>query len=397
MTTLDSFPHLPIVQRDPVDIAPAFRALQDQQPITRVRTATGDLAWMITRYEDVKALMADGRLGHSHPDPANAPRVSESVLLGGPMGDYAAEQELTKRKRGLLAPAFSPRRMRAIRERVEVLVGGLLDDLVEQAPPRDLHRHLSLPLPAMVICELLGVPYDDHEQFEVWSQRAAGMTDLQAAATAFGELVGYLNRVTERKRGEPGDDLISDLIAAEAEWELTSYDIAILVAILLFAGHESTVARIDIGTVLFLTNPDQRDLLRRDLALLPTAVEEVVRMSAPGDNGMPRYARTDVEVGGVTIGAGDAVLLAVTVANRDGRVFPEPDRFDITRTPNPHLGFGYGARFCIGATMARIELQSVFAALFRRVPTLRLAVPVEELRLRNDVFTGGMAELPVTW
>lgn len=397
MTTSNDLPRLPIVQRDVLNIAPAFRVLQEERPITRVHTAAGDVAWLVTRYEDVKVLIADDRLGHSHPDPEHAPRFSDSVLLGGPMGDHAAEQEMDRRMRGLLAPAFSPRRMRKLRGRVDTLVGLLLDRMAQQTPPVDLHRHLSLPLPVMVICELLGVSYDDHEHFEAWSQSAAGLTDLTATAAAFGNLVEYVNQVIDRKHGEPADDLISDLIAAEDEWGLTNFDIASLVALLLFAGHESTVVRIDIGTVLFLANPDQRDALLQDLTLLSSATEEIVRMAAPGDNGMPRYARADVEIDGVTISAGDAVLLAATVANRDHRAFTDPDRFDIARTPNPHLGFGHGARFCIGATLARIELQSVFGVLFHRFPTLTLAVGLDELRLRSDLLTGGLMELPVTW
>src|SRR5262249_50209332 len=151
-----------------------------------------DLAWMVTRYDDVKALIADPRLGHSHPDPPRAPRFSDSVLLGGPIGNDAVDDEMDRKKRGLLAPAFSPRRMRALRGRVETLVDMLLNRLAEQTAPVDLHRQLSLPLPAMVICELLGVPYEDHERFEVWAQGMAGMTDLTAAATAFEQMVHYL-------------------------------------------------------------------------------------------------------------------------------------------------------------------------------------------------------------
>lgn len=397
MTTSDELLRLPIVQHDPLNIAPTLRQLQDEQPITQVRTATGDVAWMVTRHADVKALIADDRLGHSHPDPANAPRFSDSVLLGGPMGDHAAEQEMDRRMRGLLAPAFSARRMRALRENVAELVELLLDRMAGRRPPVDLHTALSLPLPVMVICGLLGVPYEDHERFEEWSLGAAGLTDLNATAAAFGGLVGYVQEVIDRKRAEPGDDLISDLLAADPEWKLTDGDIAGLVALVLFAGHESTGVRIDLGALLFLTSPEQRAALEQDPGLAAGAAEEIVRMAAPGDNGMPRYARTDVEIGGVTIRAGDAVLLAATVANRDGRVFADPDRFDITRSPNPHLGFGHGARFCLGATLARIELQSVFGRLFQRFPTLSLAVPVEQLRLRSELLTGGLAELPVTW
>jgi cytochrome P450 len=388
---------LPIVQSHALEIAPAYRELQEERPVTRVRTAVGDVAWMFTRHEHVKALFSDDRLGHAHADPANAPRFSDSVLLGGPMGDRATEEDMDRRMRGLLAPAFSPRRMRALQSRVDDLVGTLLDRMAGQAPPIDLHQHLSQPLPVMVICELLGVPYEDHELLETWSLGAAGFTDLDATATAFGGLVEYVKGIVDKKRAGPGDDLISDLIAASEEWSLTDDDIAALVALLLFAGHESTVVRIDLGTVLFLANPDQIEALRRDPSLITTAAEEVVRMAAPGDNGMPRYAYADIEIGGVTIHPGEAVILAGSVANRDRRVFDNPDRFDIARKPNPHIGFGHGARFCLGATLARIELRAVFGALFERFEALELAVPLPELKLRNDLLTGGLAELPVRW
>lgn len=397
MTSAEPITQLPIVQRHPVEIAREFQVLQDDRPITRVRTSVGDEVWMITRYEHVKALLGDPRLGHSHEDPQNAARFSDSVLLGGPMGDRSAEEQLEQRKRGLLAPAFSAARMKRLRDRVATRVDDLLEDMADLTPPVDLHRHLSMPLPAMVICELLGVPYADHDKIEEWSQGAAGWTDLGAAADAFQQLMDYVGAVVADKRQAPGEDLISDLIGADPTWNLTDGDIAALVAVVLFAGHESTVARIDLGTVLFLTHPDQRDLLMARPGLLPGAVEEVVRMSAPGDNGMPRYALTDVEIDGVTIRQGDGVLLAVTVANRDATVFRDPGRFDITRSPNPHLGFGFGMHFCIGATLARVELQATFGALFRRFPTLALAVPADQLRMRTDLFTGGLAEVPVTW
>jgi pentalenolactone synthase len=166
---------------------------------------------------------------------------------------------------------------------------------------------------------------------------------------------------------------------------------------LLFAGHETTVTRIDVGTLLLLAHPGQADALRNDPGRVAGAVEEILRLGAPGGGGLPRYAQADIDVAGVHIRSGDAVLLAVSVANRDPEVFADADRFDVTRTANPHLAFGHGPRFCIGAGLARIELQAVFAALPARFPTLALAVPVEQLQVRSDVLTGGLTALPVTW
>jgi cytochrome P450 len=388
-------PRLPFPRPDVLDVAPLYRALQAQAPVVPVRTPAGDVAWLVTRHAEAKALFADPRLGRSHPDPARAARISGSALLGGPMGDPATETAGHARMRRLLAPAFSARRMAGLRAHVAELASGLLDDLLAQGPPADLHEALSFPLPVLVICELLGVPFADRDRFRKWSQGCADLTDRAASAAALGELVGYTRELAARKRREPGDDLISDLTAAEEG--LGDDEVAVLSAVLLFAGHETTVVRIDLGALLLMTHPDQAEALRREPALVPTAVEEILRVAAPSGVGLPRYAQADVDVAGVRIRAGDAVLLSSTVANRDPGAFPDPGLFDVARSPNPHLSFGHGPRYCIGAGLARIELQEVFTALPARLPGLRPAVPVAELRLRDDLLTGGLAVLPVTW
>jgi pentalenolactone synthase len=190
--------------------------------------------------------------------------------------------------------------------------------------------------------------------------------------------------------------VISGLCAANGG-DLADDHVAFLAAVLLFAGHETTVVRIDVGTLLLLANPDQRRALLRDRSLLPTAVEEILRLSDTGGSGVPRYARADIEIAGVTIRAGHAVILNGGAGNHDERVFADPEQFDVARHPNPHLTFGYGPRFCIGAPLARIELETVFARLVRRFPTLRLAVPMDQLSVRADLLTGGLTALPVTW
>jgi cytochrome P450 len=382
---------------DALDIAPRYRTLQEEQPITRVRTRAGDPAWLVTRHADVMALFADDRLGRSHPDPARAARISASVLLGGPTGERDDEHAQHRRKRRLLTPAFSARRMQALRERVGSQVEGLLDEL--PAPPVDLHAALSVPLPVMVICELLGVPYRDHDRFRAWSTDLASLTDPAASGAGRRELVEYMHGLIAVKREAPGADVISDLLAAQDDQGLTDDDIADTAAMLLFAGHETTVVRIDFGVLLLISHPDQRDALRGDPGLIGPAVEEVLRLSSSNNSvgGLPRYAHADITIHGVTIAAGDAVLLAPGVANRDPRAFPDPDTFDIARTPNPHLTFGHGARYCIGASLARVELQEVFGRIVHRLPNLRLAVPRHELRLQHDRLTGGLAELPVAW
>jgi cytochrome P450 len=396
MTQPTALPAMPFPQPDLLALPPAVRELQARHPVTRIRTLTGDQAWYVTGYAEVKQLLNDARLGRSHPDPEHAPRISDSALFGGPLQAYATEREDHARMRALLTPFFSARRMEALRPRVETLVDELLEAMARAEPPLDLHQALSFPLPVLVICELLGVPGQDRERFRSWSRDMADLHDRQRAQTAITGLVGYMRELVARKRRCPGDDVISGLCAAEGG-SLSDDRIAFLAAMLLFAGHETTVVRIDLGTLLLLTNPDQHRALLRDPSLVATAVEEILRASVTGGGGLPRYPREEVEIGGVSMGAGEAVLLDIGAGNHDPRAFDSPDRFQVGRHPNPHLAFGHGPRFCIGAPLARLELRAVFERLVPRFPTLRLAVPVERLRVRSDVLTGGLHELPVTW
>jgi len=396
MTDPNPLPALPFEQPTPLTVAPLLCALQAERPITRVRTPAGDEAWLVTRYAEVKALLGDSRLGRSHPDPEHAPRISDSILFGGPMEPYETEQTDHAQMRALLTPFFSAKRMQAMRPRVEGLVDQLLDALAAQTPPVDLHEALSFPLPVLVICELLGVPYEDREQFRAWSTGMADLHDRDRANAALYRLIAYMGELVARKRAHPEDDVLSGLCAAEGG-ALPDAHIAFLGAMLLFAGHETTVVRIDVGTLLLLTNPDQRQTLVRRPELVTNTVEEILRASDTGSGGLPRYAHTDIAIGDVTIHTGEAVLLSLGAANHDERAFADPDCFDGDRQPNPHLTFGYGPRFCLGAPLARIELQAVFARLVPRFPTLRLAVPIERLRVRSDLLTGGLVELPVAW
>jgi cytochrome P450 len=384
---------LPFEQAHPLDVAPLLRQLQQDGVVHRVRTAVGDQAWLVTGYEEVRCLLADDRLGRSHPDPAKAARLGESVLFGGPMGSYDTEQADNARLRSLLQPHFSPRRMRALRPRVEELTAGLLNDLAGHGPPADLHQALALPLPVQVICELLGVPYADREQFRAWSEAVGDVRDRARSEQGLGELFGYGRQLVARKRKRPGEDFISRLCAED----LGDDEIAMLSMGLLFAGHETTVVAIGMGALCLLANPGQQQALVNDPGRITTAVEEILRAPGRGGGGIPRYARTDVQIGEVTVRAGELVLLDNRAANHDPGVFPGPDRFDVTRQGPAHLSFGHGAHYCLGAPLARIELQAVFSQLLARFPTMRLAVPVGQLPVRSGTLTGGLTTLPVEW
>ena len=303
VTASRQLPQMPFEQPEPLAMAPLVRELQAQCPIRRVRTRVGDEAWMVLRYAEVKQLFAEPRLGRSHPDPSRAARISDSILFGGPTDNYETEHADQARMRSLLTPFFSARRMEALRPRVEALADQLLDTLADRTPPVDLHEALSFPLPVLVICELLGVPYADRQQFRVWTEGMADLHDRDRASAALGSLFGYMRELVGRKRAHPADDVISGLCAAE-DGALDDDHVAFLAAVLLFAGHETTVVRIDTGTLLLLTHPDQRDALLDDPSLVTTAVEEILRHSDTGGGGVPRYARDEIDVAGVTICAG---------------------------------------------------------------------------------------------
>ncbi|MEJ3658579.1 cytochrome P450, partial [Actinomycetes bacterium KLBMP 9759] len=358
----------------------------------RVRTLTGDVAWLATGYDELKQLLKEPSLGRSHPDPENAARTSGAAVASGPSGDFETEVEQHRQMRQVLTPGFSAKRMLMLRERVGARIDAILDGMV--TPPVDLHELLGMPLPVMVICELLGVPFEDGPKFRAWSTAMADVTDHAAALRAEAEFFEYTVGLIAVKQAEPGEDVLSDLARA-----VPAEQAAQLAKGLLFAGHETTMTRIDLGTLLLIKNPEQKDRLLADPSLVNSAVEEILRMSlgASVTGGITRYASTDIAVGDVLIERGDAVLLANGVANHDPKAFDDPDTFDVGRHPNPHLSFGHGGHFCIGATLARVELREVFGRLFQRFPTLHLAVDESELPVNHDKITGGVAALPVAW
>jgi cytochrome P450 len=365
-------------------------------PVHRVRTPVGDEAWLVTDYAQVRRLLDDDRLGRSHREPETAARTGESALFGGPLGDFETEVADHARMRALLQPHFTPGRLRALAPRVAALTTDTLNELAEQGPPADLHTGLALPLPISVICELLGVPYRDRDQFRAWAEDAGNVRDRARSERGLAELFGYGRSLVERKRAHPGDDVVSRLCATDG---VSDDEAATMSMFLLFAGHETTVVQIGLGTLLLLTNRDQWQALLENPALIPNAVEELLRATAAGGGvgGVPRYARTDFDIEGVSVHSGDLVLLDIGSANHDPEVFAHPERVDVARKQPAHLTFGYGARYCIGAPLARIELRTVFAQLIPRFPSMHLTVDPALLPTRGDALAGGLVELPVSW
>ncbi|MFI6502365.1 cytochrome P450 [Nonomuraea typhae] len=382
----------------------AYRELRNKEGIARVRTQAGDEVWLATGYEDVRKLLVDPRLGRSHPEPEKAARVSSSAVIGGPSGALArsrgAQSDIATEKaehdylRKLIMKSFTARRVKALSDHVGSLVEERLDHFATLPQPADLHAELARPVPLLVICQLLGVPFEDRELFRGMSSRMGDMLNREKSQAARDEMSAYMSELILRKRREPAEDLLSDLAGELDEVGM----IAELAGTVLWAGHETTVKRIDYGVLYLLANPDQLELLKADPGLAQGAVEEILRMAVTSVSGMPRYAHEDVEIGDVTIRRGEAVVLLLGVANRDERIYQDPDVFDIRRPQaDPHLSFGHGPRLCVGSNLARVELTAVFSRLFQRFPDLRLAVPMEELPRIRGMIADGFAELPVVW
>ncbi|MDA3626700.1 cytochrome P450 [Saccharopolyspora sp. WRP15-2] len=392
---------LPFDRPNVLDLAPLYEVLRREAPVTPVTTPAGDPAWLVTRYDEVRELLGDKRLGRSHPEPERASRITTAAVQDGPTGTYESEEADHKRMRRLLTPAFSAKRMRMLSQHVQDLVDGYVDQLIaerESSDVVDLHTGLAFPLPVAVICQLLGVPESDRELFHALSERMASPSEGGEAHRAREEFSRYMAGLAESKRGQLGEDVISDLVRAQSADE--GFDYAEMVRLcvgLLFAGHETTVNRIGLGVLFLMTRPEHWTALTADPdGRVDATVEEIMRLGAPGDLGLLRYAHTDVEVGGTTIRTGDAVILSVNSANRDESAYADAETFDPDRAERTHLGFGHGAHFCIGASLARTELRIVFATLARRLPGLRLAKDADELPVRPTI-TGGVSELPVTW
>jgi cytochrome P450 monooxygenase len=372
---------------------PLLRRLQASQPISKVRTQAGDEAWLVTRYAEVKRLLLDDRLGRSHPDPPNMPRYLDSAVLD--MVVTSPDPDVARRThahiRSILTPFFSARRMAALRPRIAEHVRDAVDTVLAQGPPADMHAQFSVPLSFRVLCEMLGVP--ELDKFWAVLSRASTVANPQESGDGLHAVYGYLAEVAARKRVCPGDDVISALCASQPHNDA----VAGYAATLSFS-YQATPSTMSACIALLAAHPDQRDLLIKDPTLLPSAVEEALRMGKVGESFVPRYASEDIEISGVTIKTGDLVLCDHFSASLDDRVFPEPEQFDITRSPNPHIAFSHGTWFCIGAPLARMEIQEVFPALVSRMPAMRLIVPLEELRVGDtEHLAEVIGSLPVTW
>ncbi|WP_329559048.1 cytochrome P450 [Streptomyces uncialis] len=396
-TTTDDLPTLPTDRHTgcPFDPPEGLTALSDE-PMRRMRYGDGHVGRLVTGHAAARAILADPRFSSRYellhlPEPMEGmPGQIPPAPIGDIIGLDAPEHT---RYRRLLTGRFTVRRMRQLTERVERFTKECLDAMEEAGPTADLVEAFAQPVPALVICELLGVPYSDRERFQ---SQVATLFDQTADAGAKGDahtaLLQYLGELVLAKRAEPTDDLLSDLTTSD----LTDEELAGLGGLLLAAGLDTTANMLALGTFALLSNPDQLDALRADPGLAAQTVEELLRYLSVADP-LLRSALEDVEVDGTLIKAGETVTVSVQAVNRDPRRFPDPDRLDIHRKATGHLAFGHGVHQCLGQQLARVEMAVAFPALLARFPTLRLAVPPREVPLRERSNIYGVVSLPVTW
>jgi cytochrome P450 len=380
--------------------APELKELQRDRPVVRFQLPDGKTGWLVTRYEDVRQVLIDPRFSRAAASGPDVPdtglgQASTDSILGMDPPEHT-------RLRRLVAGAFTARRVEALRPRVAKLVDELIDHLLTQPQPADLVENFSLPLPVQVICELLGVPAEDRHVFHGWSDSVLGDTsrDPQEIAAAFGQLAQYFGGLIAVKRAQPADDLMTALIEArDAQDRLSEEELVRLCLTLLIAGHETTANQINIFLLTLHEYPEQLERLRAHPEVIPQAVEELMRFAQLGavGAGLPRVTTEEVELGGVLLPAGAAVIPVMTAANRDPAAVADPDRLDVTRPQTAHLGFGAGVHHCLGAQLARMELQEALRGLLGRLPRMELVTPVDELVFKDGMIVRSLRALPVRW
>lgn len=391
-----SYPFGPL---DRLEIDPMYAWLQEHEPLSRVQLPYGDQAWLLVRYDDVRTVLGDPRFSLAQAVVRDTPRLL-AVRAGAILTDQDPPEHT--RLRRLVVKAFTARRVEQLRPRAEQIAGDLLDEMQKAGPPADLVRCFAVPLPGLMICELLGVPYCDQDEFQEWVTAFMSTSVLTAEQRMeqMGKLADYLATLAAKRRETPSDDLLGALVvASDAGDRLTEDEVIQLTLLILAAGYESTASQIANFVYALLIHPDQLVLLRERPELIPNAVEELLRWTPllATSDALPRYALADVQLSGGTVAAGEAVLLAKHVANRDPREYEDPNRLDVTRQLKGHVGLGHGPHHCLGAQLARMDLQVALATLLDRCPELRLAVPEDHLEWKTGLAVRGPIALPIAW
>jgi cytochrome P450 len=401
MTQAPELPPLHM-RRDAFNPTPELREIRESTGVRTVTSAFGMEVYLVTRHEDIKEVLSDHeRFSNGRPPGfvlPGAPEISEEELASTRAGNLLGlDPPEHQRLRRMLTPEFTIRRMKRLEPRIVEIVDAQLDEMEKAGPPVDLVANFALPIPSLVICELLGVPYDDRDDFQLRSARQLDFSvpiperlELQRQGRA------YMASLVERSRRAPGEDILGMLVRQHGE-ELTDDELIGVASLLLLAGHETTSNMLGLGTLALLGHPDQLAAVRNDPEAVSPAVEELLRWLSIVHNAIPRITTTDVEVAGVPIPAGQLVFVSLPSGNRDPDFIDAPEVLDIRRGAIGHLAFGHGVHHCLGAPLARMEMRIAFPALLRRFPTLALAEDFADVQFRSFHFIYGLKSLEVGW
>ncbi|MEH6971642.1 MULTISPECIES: cytochrome P450 family protein [unclassified Bacillus (in: firmicutes)] len=382
---------------------PFYAKLREYDPVYRFTLLNGQIAWLITRYEDAQTVLKDDRfIKNPHTMLSQKqinkmfPTLERDLLINHMLSSDPPDHA---RLRNLVHKAFTPKMIEELRDRIQEITDTLLDE-VQNKGKMNLVDEFAFPLPIIVICEMLGIPPEDRDQFREWSDTLIEASNrpekIQKARPTFQSFIKYMGHLIEDRRKNSTEDLVSALIHAETEGEkLTEKELYSMILLLIVAGHETTVNLIGNGVLALLQHPKQLENLKSNPELISSAIEEVLRFYGPVELATNRWAGEDVLIHEKLIRKGDMVVVALASANRDESKFENPDLFDITRKNNRHLGFGMGIHYCLGAPLARLEGQIALLTLLRRMPNLQLNTDAKTLKWRPTYLMRGLIELPV--
>ncbi|WP_019546348.1 cytochrome P450 [Streptomyces sulphureus] len=395
--SLSETPGLPLSRSCPFDPPDGYKRLREEEPVSRVRFADGNEGWLLTKFDDVRTFLLDTRFSSNRNRAARTRHTHEKPKL--PAGAMVSmDPPEHTRYRRLLAGQFTVRRVRQLEPRIVEYVNGQLDEMEAAGPGVDLVETFALPVPSLVICDLLGVPTRDRHDFQKWAQTVLNVDlPLDEVHRAKEKLFDFITALVHEKAEHPQDDIISGLLHAPPEEQLTREEIIGISVLLLIAGHESTSNMLSIGAYALLRHPRELAKLKADPSLIDNAVEELLRYLSIVHLEFIRTATEEIEFAGHLIKPGETVKGSMVSANRDPDRYPEPDVLDLNRKDVHHLTFGHGIHQCIAQQLARVELRVSFSLLFSRFPTLRPAIAPEDVRFKDDSVAYGVKELPVAW
>ncbi|QQQ80082.1 cytochrome P450 [Saccharothrix sp. 6-C] len=395
MTATRQVRRYPFSEAPGVDIDPLYGALRRDEPVSRVQLPYGEEAWLATRYDDVRTVLIDPRFSRAAAQGQDQPRTREEITYEGIIGLDPPEHT---RLRKLVGKALTARRVNEMRENAVRIANACLDDLVAEGPSADLVEHFAMPFPVTVICELLGVPVEDHVKFRVWTE---GLTSTaQPIMAQVEQLFGYIGGLVAQRREQPTEDLLGVLVHARDEHDqLSEQELLSIVGVgLLLTGSETVSTHIPNFLYALLKSPGHYEMLKAEPELIPAAVEELLRLIPLNPAAMfPRYATEDVRFGDVVVRQGEPILVSLPGANRDPEIFTDPEDVDFRRASNPHVAFGHGPHHCLGAQLARMELQVALEAVTTRFPDLRLSGGDDGVEWKKGLLVRGPKVLRVQW